>query len=75
MLLFPFSGASLLDPKEKPGSGNAHCVTQAKEDVHGRRFVVVLQLADVGAVNLSRKRKLFLRQSGFLACLANFLAE
>jgi hypothetical protein len=47
-------------PKEKPRSGNAHCVTQAEEDVHGRRFVIVLQLADVRAINLCRKRKLLL---------------
>jgi hypothetical protein len=56
-------------------SQDAQSVTDTEEDVHGGGFVVVFQLADVGTVNPCRKRKLFLRQIGFIACLTEFLPQ
>lgn len=43
--------------------------------IAGRRTKVILQLADVGTVNLGSKSKLLLRQFGFLACISQFFSK
>ena len=55
-------------------SSNRHPqgVTKAEEDIHRRRFLVVFQLRDVGAVEVRLKRKLFLREPRRLTCLPKF---
>ncbi len=55
--------------------GNAQCLTDAEQNFDRGRLLVVLKLTDVGAVDLCRKGKLFLRHFGIKASFAKFMTE
>lgn len=76
-VLFPISIGSpgALDTGEDFRGGDTEGVADQEEDIDGRGFVVVLQLAQIGTVDLRRKSRLLLRQSGFLTGLAEFFAQ
>ena len=63
-----------LDTSEEARRRDAQGIAKAEENVHRGRLPVVLKLADVGAVNLCRRRKLLLRQVGFLTSFTKFMA-
>jgi hypothetical protein len=80
----PKAGASFLSTFRLPGylnagdeirGRNAKAVANAEEKIHGRRFVIILKLADVRTVDPGRKRELLLRHLGLLASIADFISQ
>ena len=68
--LGPFAfGASLLDSGDEFRGSNAESVTDAEQHVNGRRFLVILQLTDVGSVKFGLEGQLLLAQ---FRCFSGF---
>lgn len=61
LLLLGLRLSGCLDTNEEFGSGDAEGIAKAIEKVNRGRLLVVFQEGDVGTVNASRIRKLFLR--------------
>ena len=69
------SASCPFNPGDERGRSNAEGIADSKERVEGRRFLIVLQAADVSAVEAGRKCQVFLGHPGSHSRFLELFAE